>query len=412
MATPAESSWARLRGWALVLGVAGVLLNYEPTAYRKLAVPGSAGGGASGGEDAEALSRRAVTKAAAWHASISRPGGWETAMSADEVNAWLAVDLPRNHSGWLPLGVTQPRIAFLPQHALLGARVGYGPLTAVALLDFEIQLRDVNHLAIVLEQARGRDSSTTGTNPPGAVPKDQQAGHGHRPAEARRSAGADGLHPIDARRGSDELLAGVAGHRRGRTAPCRRNTFDGRDPPTAKPTGLLIPDLIPDHPLITPDVPRPHKEPPMTPPTTAPHSGTSLTFLGAAGMVSGSRHLLDVDGSRVLVDCGLFQGEKHLRERNWDRFPVPANSIDAVVLTHGHIDHSGWLPRLAREGFQGQILTSPATADLLGLLLYDSAKCQEEDAAYANRKGFPSISPRCLSTMKRMSSGRCGWSRR
>lgn len=156
-----QATWQRLRrivvgslaGLALVLGVAGVLLNYEPTVYRKLAVPGGAGGGASGGEDAEALSRRAVTKAAAWHASISRPGGWETAMSADEVNAWLAVDLPRNHSGWLPLGVTQPRIAFLPQHALLGARVGYGPLTAVALLDFEIQLRDVNHLAIVLEQA-------------------------------------------------------------------------------------------------------------------------------------------------------------------------------------------------------------------------------------------------------------------
>ena len=118
-----------------------------------------------------------------------------------------------------------------------------------------------------------------------------------------------------------------------------------------------------------------------------------ITFLGAAGTVSGSRHLLEHDGRRVLVDCGLFQGEKGLRERNWARFPVPASSIDAVVLTHGHIDHSGWLPRLTREGFKGHILTSPATSDLLGLLLYDSAKCQDEDAQYANRKGFSKHSP-------------------
>ncbi|MFM8708032.1 MAG: MBL fold metallo-hydrolase, partial [Planctomycetia bacterium] len=131
----------------------------------------------------------------------------------------------------------------------------------------------------------------------------------------------------------------------------------------------------------------------ISPPVKASLTVPSLTFLGAAGMVSGSRHLLEVGGSRVLVDCGLFQGEKNLRERNWDRFPLPADTIDAVVLTHGHIDHSGWLPRLAREGFKGPILTSPATADLLGLLLYDSAKCQEEDAAYANRKGYAKHRP-------------------
>ncbi|MCX7430643.1 MAG: MBL fold metallo-hydrolase, partial [Planctomycetia bacterium] len=125
----------------------------------------------------------------------------------------------------------------------------------------------------------------------------------------------------------------------------------------------------------------------------ASRAGDSITFLGAAGMVSGSRHLLEIGGSRVLVDCGLFQGEKHLRERNWDRFAVPPDTIDAVVLTHGHIDHSGWLPRLVREGFKGPILTSPATADLLGLLLYDSAKCQAEDAEYANRKGYSKHQP-------------------
>ena len=128
-------------------------------------------------------------------------------------------------------------------------------------------------------------------------------------------------------------------------------------------------------------------------PTAAVPPAAQLTFLGAAGMVSGSRHLVEAGGSRVLVDCGLFQGEKELRERNWDRFPVAADSIDAVVLTHGHIDHSGWLPRLTREGFKGPIFTSPPTADLLGLLLYDSAKCQDEDAVYANRKGYSKHHP-------------------
>ena len=118
-----------------------------------------------------------------------------------------------------------------------------------------------------------------------------------------------------------------------------------------------------------------------------------LRFLGAAGVVSGSRHLVESGGRRVLVDCGLFQGEKELRERNWERFPVPPDTIDAVVLTHGHIDHSGWLPRLSRDGFRGRIWTSPATVDLLGILLYDSAKCQAEDALYANRKGYAKHRP-------------------
>ena len=118
-----------------------------------------------------------------------------------------------------------------------------------------------------------------------------------------------------------------------------------------------------------------------------------LTFLGAAGVVSGSRHLIESSRSRVLVDCGLFQGEKRLRLRNWEPLGVPPRSIDTVVLTHAHIDHSGWLPRLVREGFSGEILATPATADLLGLLLYDSAKCQAEDAAYANRTGYTKHKP-------------------
>ena len=118
-----------------------------------------------------------------------------------------------------------------------------------------------------------------------------------------------------------------------------------------------------------------------------------IKFLGAAGMVSGSRHLLEMSTGRVLVDCGLFQGEKQLRTRNWQRFAVPADTINAVVLTHAHIDHSGWLPRLVREGFSGPIFTSPATADLLGLMLYDSAKCQVEDAYFANRQGYSKHSP-------------------
>ena len=146
---------------AVVVGAA--LLKYEPGFYRQLVIPaaavfGKAGAGRSAEDaeplDVESLARRAVTKASAWHASISRSGGWETAVTADELNAWLAVDLPRNHPRWLPKSVSQPRILFRPKHVVLGTRVGYGPLTAVAWLDFEILLRDVNHLAIVLEQAR------------------------------------------------------------------------------------------------------------------------------------------------------------------------------------------------------------------------------------------------------------------
>jgi metallo-beta-lactamase family protein len=118
-----------------------------------------------------------------------------------------------------------------------------------------------------------------------------------------------------------------------------------------------------------------------------------LQFLGATGTVTGSRYLIEYGGRRLLVDCGLFQGLKQLRLRNWAPPPVPAASIDAVVLTHAHIDHSGYLPRLVAEGFRGIIHATPGTAELLSILLPDSGRLQEEDARYANRHRFSKHSP-------------------
>jgi metallo-beta-lactamase family protein len=111
----------------------------------------------------------------------------------------------------------------------------------------------------------------------------------------------------------------------------------------------------------------------------------SLTFLGAAGTVTGSRHLLEAEGVRVLLDCGLFQGLKALRQRNWTRLAVEPSSIDAVLLSHAHIDHSGYLPRLVHDGFQGPVYCTRATGDLLRVMLPDAAHLQEEEAAFANR---------------------------
>ncbi|MGE5834402.1 MAG: MBL fold metallo-hydrolase RNA specificity domain-containing protein [Acidobacteriota bacterium] len=118
-----------------------------------------------------------------------------------------------------------------------------------------------------------------------------------------------------------------------------------------------------------------------------------LTFLGAARTVTGSKHLLDLDGRRVLVDCGMFQGLKALRERNWAAFPVHPKSIDAVILTHAHLDHCGLLPRLVTQGFKGRIFCTPATADLTRIVLADAGKLQEEDAERANRKGYTKHEP-------------------
>ncbi|MEO8806740.1 MAG: MBL fold metallo-hydrolase [Burkholderiaceae bacterium] len=118
-----------------------------------------------------------------------------------------------------------------------------------------------------------------------------------------------------------------------------------------------------------------------------------LGFFGAADTVTGSRHLVEMAGRRVLLDCGMFQGFKTFRERNWQPFPVPPAELDAVVLSHAHLDHSGWLPVLVREGFKGPIHCSPATRDLAEVLLLDSAHLQEEDARRANRHGFSRHTP-------------------
>jgi metallo-beta-lactamase family protein len=119
----------------------------------------------------------------------------------------------------------------------------------------------------------------------------------------------------------------------------------------------------------------------------------SLTFLGAARTVTGSKYLLEVNDRRVLVDCGLFQGLKQLRERNWQPLPVPASSIHAVVLTHAHIDHSGFLPRLFAEGYRGRVFCTPGTADLCKIVLPDAGRIAEEDAREANRHGYTKHSP-------------------
>ncbi|MEN8374045.1 MAG: MBL fold metallo-hydrolase [Gemmatimonadota bacterium] len=113
-----------------------------------------------------------------------------------------------------------------------------------------------------------------------------------------------------------------------------------------------------------------------------------IQFLGAANTVTGSRFLMERGGARLLVDCGLFQGLKVLRARNWAPFPVAPESIDAVLLTHAHLDHAGYLPRLVREGFRGRIHCTAPTADLVRVLLFDSARIQEEDARRANRRGY------------------------
>jgi metallo-beta-lactamase family protein len=124
-----------------------------------------------------------------------------------------------------------------------------------------------------------------------------------------------------------------------------------------------------------------------------------IQFLGAAGTVTGSKHLINTgdasgkQGFQLLIDCGLFQGPKEWRERNWRDTPVPAREIDAVILTHAHLDHCGWIPRLVKEGFRGPIYATPPTIDLCGIILPDSGHLQEEDANFYNKTRKSKHSP-------------------
>ncbi|HEX2928863.1 MAG TPA: MBL fold metallo-hydrolase [Candidatus Binatia bacterium] len=120
----------------------------------------------------------------------------------------------------------------------------------------------------------------------------------------------------------------------------------------------------------------------------ANNSGATMQFLGAAGGVTGSKYLFTHGDDQVLIDCGLFQGLKELRLRNWAPLPIDFARLKAVVLTHAHIDHSGYLPRLVAKGFRGPVYATPGTCDLLRVMLPDAAHLQEEEARYANRRGY------------------------
>src|SRR5437773_2380029 len=112
---------------------------------------------------------------------------------------------------------------------------------------------------------------------------------------------------------------------------------------------------------------------------------STISFWGAAGTVTGSKYLIETDRAKVLIDCGLFQGLRELRERNWQEPPFNAAAVDAVIITHAHIDHTGYLPRFVQHGFRGPIYCSRGTADLLKILLPDAARLQEEEADFRNR---------------------------
>jgi len=131
-----------------------------------------------------------------------------------------------------------------------------------------------------------------------------------------------------------------------------------------------------------------------------------LQFLGATGTVTCSKYLLRHEAATLLIDCGLFQGYKQLRLRNWAPMPVPAADIDAIVLTHAHIDHSGYVPLLARQGFKGKVYCSEATCELCSILLPDSGHLQEEEAEYANRRGYSKHKP-ALPLYTREDAQRC-----
>lgn len=122
-------------------------------------------------------------------------------------------------------------------------------------------------------------------------------------------------------------------------------------------------------------------------------SKTTIQFIGAAGTVTGSKYLVNAFGKNILIDCGLFQGLKQLRLMNWDNLPINSSEIDVVILTHGHLDHCGYLPRLVKSGFNKKILATEPTLEITKVILEDSARIQEEDAARANQEGFSKHKP-------------------
>lgn len=130
------------------------------------------------------------------------------------------------------------------------------------------------------------------------------------------------------------------------------------------------------------------KECPPLPKDKANGMDVRIKFLGAAKSVTGSKYLLEIDEKKILVDCGLFQGEKELRLRNWNKLPVDPTQIDLVVITHAHIDHTGYLPRLVKDGYGGKIICTHATEDLIKILLLDAGKLQEEEAQFAYKHGY------------------------
>jgi metallo-beta-lactamase family protein len=127
--------------------------------------------------------------------------------------------------------------------------------------------------------------------------------------------------------------------------------------------------------------------------TSTSTASASLSFFGATGTVTGSKYLLVAKGKRILIDCGLFQGFKQLRLRNWAPFPFDVQTLDAVVLTHAHIDHSGCLPLLVKQGYSGPIYCTDATRELCEIMLPDAAHLQEEEAEFANRHSFSKHAP-------------------
>lgn len=205
---PSRRGWIAVGcGVLTVFLVLVILIRHEPGFYRQARVAGAGRDRHEEADAAESLSRRAVTKASAWHAALDREGPWELVLSAAEANAWLAVDLPRNHARLLPRGVSDPRIALGQRRFQGGARVGLGPLTAVAWVDLEIVLKDVNRLVIAVDEVRL-----------GAIPLPRAAVLGNL---ARRLAALGAVTELRRLDGRPVLMVYIPSSQGGRFPGCR-----------------------------------------------------------------------------------------------------------------------------------------------------------------------------------------------